>query len=85
MNFRVLEAEAPKLRYAGERMMLLQAVPRLTRRLRVLADKLTVVSLSWEAGQNDFVVLDRSDASRVKAGEAALHTCCAFLPRREGA
>ena len=58
MNFRVLEAEAPKLRYAGERMMLLQAVPRLTRRLRVLADKLAMVSLSWETDHSDFVVLD---------------------------
>ena len=30
-----------------------------------------MVSLSWEAGHSDFIVLDRSDASKVKAGEAA--------------
>ena len=58
MHFRVLEAEAPEPRYAGERMMLLQAVLRTTRRLQVLADELMMVSLSWEAVRNDFTVLD---------------------------
>ena len=58
MNFPVLEAEVPKLRYAGERMMLLEAIPRLIRGLQVLADKPTRVSLSWEAVHDDFTVLD---------------------------
>ena len=30
-----------------------------------------MASLPWEAGQNDFMVLDRSDAFKVQAGEAA--------------